>query len=215
MEQLLCHGHPCDEDRGELHSQLWSQWLCPSWSSHHFIATFHLLQWRSQPQSHCARNPGKSSGREKGTEISAQVTVLTWARATTCPLQLLLQMSLQSCISSDRCQVFKWGLQEISQVCVTQTHLSLITLHSPIIILDMFIKYICVFQLPAEVFQENFAKTWHVVLATDCFLISYLGQGQTLLVLFFHCCIQLGFILLVKVVGSYDISYASPACNLQ
>lgn len=79
MEQLLCHGHPGDEDRGELHSQLWSQWVCPSWPSHHFITTFNFLQWRSQPQSHCARNPGKDRVSEKGTEISGQLTVLTWA----------------------------------------------------------------------------------------------------------------------------------------
>lgn len=80
MEQLLCHGHPCDEDRGELHSQLRSQWVCPSWSSHHFITAFDFLQWRSQPQSHCARDPGKNNVSEKGTEISGQVTVLTWAQ---------------------------------------------------------------------------------------------------------------------------------------
>lgn len=43
----------------------------------------------------------------------------------------------------------------------------------------------------------------------------FLGQRQTLLVLFFHCCIQLGFILLVEVVGFYGISYVSLAYNLQ
>lgn len=160
-----------------------------------------------------SRNPivPETQVSEKGTK-RVQVTVLTWAQGhhvsstiATANVSAELHSFWQAPGFLMGAAGVIWGL------CHPDTfifgHLAPSHYHTT------YQLYLCISVVSLGVSREFYKG---LACGADRRLFPYfLGQRQTLLVLFFHCCIQLGFILLVEVVCFYGISYVSLAYNLQ